>query len=100
MRGDLPAGSRRRRSPPTRKAREEAPKVATRKASEMALEVDQPASVPETLGGSADLTGSNNTRTSQTRDHPGRFLRPLYPLRHPRARHGRGDERHRAAWRI
>ncbi|MEM6386157.1 MAG: transketolase [Pseudomonadota bacterium] len=39
------------------------PKVATRKASEMALEVLNPA-VPETLGGSADLTGSNNTKTS------------------------------------
>jgi len=39
------------------------PKVATRKASEMALEVLNPA-VPETLGGSADLTGSNNTKTA------------------------------------
>ena len=38
------------------------PKVATRRASEMALEVLNPA-VPETLGGSADLTGSNNTKT-------------------------------------
>jgi len=37
-------------------------KVATRKASEMALEVIN-RSCPETLGGSADLTGSNNTRT-------------------------------------
>ncbi len=39
------------------------PKVATRKASEMALEVLNPA-LPETLGGSADLTGSNNTKTT------------------------------------
>ena len=38
------------------------PKVATRKASEMALEVINTA-VPATIGGSADLTGSNNTRT-------------------------------------
>ncbi|QPM89869.1 transketolase [Pseudooceanicola algae] len=38
------------------------PKVATRKASEMALEVINP-HLPETIGGSADLTGSNNTRT-------------------------------------
>jgi transketolase len=36
--------------------------VATRKASEMALEVINPA-IPATIGGSADLTGSNNTRT-------------------------------------
>ena len=40
-------------------------KVATRKASEMALEVINDA-IPFTLGGSADLTGSNNTKTSQT----------------------------------
>ncbi len=36
--------------------------VATRKASEMALDVINPA-IPATVGGSADLTGSNNTRT-------------------------------------
>ena len=39
------------------------PKVATRRASEMTLEVINPI-MPETLGGSADLTGSNNTRTA------------------------------------
>jgi transketolase len=38
------------------------PTVATRKASEMALEVIN-AAVPSTIGGSADLTGSNNTKT-------------------------------------
>jgi transketolase len=36
--------------------------VATRKASEMALEAINSA-IPATIGGSADLTGSNNTRT-------------------------------------
>lgn len=36
-------------------------KVATRKASEMALGVINEA-LPETIGGSADLTGSNNTK--------------------------------------
>ena len=36
--------------------------VATRKASEMVLEAINVA-VPETVGGSADLTGSNNTKT-------------------------------------
>ncbi|MCB2097066.1 MAG: transketolase [Parvularculaceae bacterium] len=40
----------------------EPPKVATRKASEMALEVINSV-VGETIGGSADLTGSNNTKT-------------------------------------
>ncbi|MCB1368171.1 MAG: transketolase [Rhodobacteraceae bacterium] len=48
------------------------PKVATRKSSEMALEVVN-ATVPGMVGGSADLTGSNNTRTSKmttiTRDN-------------------------------
>ena len=39
-----------------------APKVATRKASEMVLEVVN-AVMSETIGGSADLTGSNNTLT-------------------------------------
>jgi transketolase len=38
------------------------PTVATRKASEMALE-EINAAVPWTIGGSADLTGSNNTKT-------------------------------------
>jgi len=42
---------------------EEAPKVATRKASEMVLEVVNPI-MPENIGGSADLTGSNNTLTA------------------------------------
>jgi transketolase len=44
--------------------------VATRKASEMALEAIN-AAVPSTIGGSADLTGSNNTRT--------KALEPLTP---------------------
>jgi transketolase len=38
------------------------PKVATRKASENALAAINPV-MPETIGGSADLTGSNNTLT-------------------------------------
>ncbi len=41
---------------------EDRPKMATRKASEAALAVINPV-VSETIGGSADLTGSNNTRT-------------------------------------
>jgi len=42
---------------------EDKPKVATRKASQMALEIVNGA-VPSMVGGSADLTGSNLTRTS------------------------------------
>jgi transketolase len=53
-------------------------KVATRKASEMALGAIN-ALLPETVGGSADLTGSNNTRTKDQRpltadDYAGRYL--------------------------
>jgi len=40
----------------------ERPAIATRQASQNALAALNPV-VPETLGGSADLTGSNNTRT-------------------------------------
>ncbi len=45
-----------------RQVAESQPKVATRKSSEMVLEVVNPI-MPETVGGSADLTGSNNTLT-------------------------------------
>ncbi|MDF1726414.1 MAG: transketolase [Sulfitobacter sp.] len=41
---------------------ESAPKMATRASSESVLEVVNPL-MPETVGGSADLTGSNNTKT-------------------------------------
>ncbi len=41
------------------------PKVATRKSSEMALGV-LTAAIPELIGGSADLTGSNLTKTAST----------------------------------
>ncbi|MDG1170723.1 MAG: transketolase C-terminal domain-containing protein, partial [Sulfitobacter sp.] len=41
---------------------ETAPKLATRASSEKVLEVVNPI-LPETVGGSADLTGSNNTKT-------------------------------------
>jgi transketolase len=56
-----------------------APKeIATRASSEFALESLVPA-VPEMIGGSADLTGSNNTRTKSMKainasDFSGRFI--------------------------
>ncbi len=46
-----------------KQASEDQPKVATRKASEMTLAALNPL-LTETVGGSADLTGSNNTKTS------------------------------------
>lgn len=54
------------------------PKAATRKSSEMALGPLTEA-FPELLGGSADLTGSNNTKTSFTNplnkeDYSGRYI--------------------------
>jgi transketolase len=54
------------------------PKLATRKSSEMALEV-LTAALPEMLGGSADLTGSNFTKTKSTNildrnDYSGRYV--------------------------
>ena len=51
----------------------ELPKVASRQASKMALEVVNGA-VPSMVGGSADLTGSNLTKTSNMRSiTPGNF---------------------------
>ena len=78
MRGDLPQGFDQAIVDYKKKLAEEKPKVATRKSSEMALEVIN-AVMPETIGGSADLTGSNNTKTSQTGpikpgDYSGRYI--------------------------
>ena len=67
MRGDLPAGFDAAIADYKKKLAADKPKVATRKSSEMALEVIN-GIVPETIGGSADLTGSNNTKTSQTKN--------------------------------
>ena len=67
MRGELPAGFDATIADYKKKLATDKPKVATRKSSEMALEVIN-GFVPETIGGSADLTGSNNTKTSQTKN--------------------------------
>ncbi len=78
MRGDLPANFNDAIVEYKKKLSADKPKVATRKSSEMALEVINGV-VPETIGGSADLTGSNNTKTSQTvavtpENYGGRFV--------------------------
>jgi transketolase len=54
------------------------PAIASRNASQNALEVINPL-LPDTLGGSADLTGSNNTKTKTTNgfsasDYSGRYM--------------------------
>ena len=78
MKGDLPEGFDAVINDYKKQLSADKPKVATRKSSEMALEVINGV-VPETIGGSADLTGSNNTKTSQTTpvkagDFSGRYV--------------------------
>ncbi|EJF78473.1 transketolase [Bartonella sp. DB5-6] len=78
MRGDLLGGFDGAIDAYKQRLSEECPVVATRKASEMALEVINEI-VSETIGGSADLTGSNNTKSSQMKsisaeDFSGRYI--------------------------
>ena len=62
MKGTLPSGFSDAMLDYKKKLSEDPPTLATRKSSEAALEIVN-AAIPETIGGSADLTGSNNTRT-------------------------------------
>ena len=76
MAGDLPAGFSLKDHIAALIA--EPQKVATRKASEMALAALNP-TLPETIGGSADLTGSNNTKAGgigplTAEDYSGRYI--------------------------
>jgi transketolase len=78
MRGDLPARLEETLRAWRRRLAADKPEAATRKSSEMALNVINPA-VPETIGGSADLTGSNNTRSKDMKviapgNFAGRFI--------------------------
>ncbi|MEX2648711.1 MAG: transketolase [Alphaproteobacteria bacterium] len=65
VKGELPSGWRVALDAHMARLLAEPPTVATRKASEMALEALTKA-IPDLVGGSADLTGSNNTKTSTT----------------------------------
>jgi len=61
-----------------RKASEAAPAIATRQSSQNVLETVQPL-MPAMVGGSADLTGSNNTKTKAMQpvtadDYSGRYI--------------------------
>ncbi|WP_337270310.1 transketolase [Oryzifoliimicrobium ureilyticus] len=76
--GDLPTNFDAAIADYKKKLAETKPTVATRKASEDALEVIN-GILPETIGGSADLTPSNNTKTSQMKsitpvDFSGRYM--------------------------
>ena len=78
MSGQLPTGFASAVTEYKKQLVKDLPKVATRKASEMALNIVNEA-LPETIGGSADLTGSNNTKTPQTLpitpdDFSGRYI--------------------------
>jgi transketolase len=79
MKGELPANWNETIEAYKAKLIADKPKVATRKSSQMALEVINKI-LPETIGGSADLTGSNLTNTPETlpftaTDRTGRYMR-------------------------
>ncbi len=79
MAGDVPASVEAGLVALKKKISAEKPAVATRKASELALEVIN-ANWPITIGGSADLTPSNNTKTKDMKDivphdFSGRYIR-------------------------
>ncbi|MFN4354618.1 transketolase [Parvibaculum sp.] len=76
--GDLPGGFAKAIAAYKEKLVADKPKWATRKSSEEALNVIN-AVLPETVGGSADLTGSNNTRSKEQKavtadDFSGSFI--------------------------
>ena len=78
MRGDLPSKLEDAMADYKKALAEDPKTVATRKASEMALTVINEA-IEDTIGGSADLTGSNNTKTPATEsvtpdDFSGRYM--------------------------
>ncbi len=68
--------------------------IATRNASNNAINGLKDG-VPELIGGSADLSGSNLTDIGRRRGLQRRRERPQHPLRRARARHGRHRQRHR-----
>ena len=78
MKGDLPGALNTAVRAVKESLHKEPKEIATRTACEFALESIIPA-VPEMIGGSADLTGSNNTRTKSMKamsasDYSGRFI--------------------------
>ena len=74
LKGDLPAAVGEAIAAFKARVATDKPSWATRKSSQEVLEVVNPV-LPDTVGGSADLTGSNNTRTAGlkpvTRGEPG-----------------------------
>ncbi|MDX2221934.1 MAG: transketolase C-terminal domain-containing protein, partial [Rhodospirillaceae bacterium] len=78
IRRELPSGWQAAIEAVKKKAADEKPKVATRQASQTVLEALAPV-IPELIGGSADLTGSNNTKAAGMKpitaaDYGGRYI--------------------------
>jgi transketolase len=78
LKGDIPPAVGEAISAFKAKIAAEKPSWATRKSSQEALEVINPV-LPDTVGGSADLTGSNNTKTATLKgasraDTAGRYI--------------------------
>ena len=78
QRGDIPAAVGEAIAAFKAKVATEKPAWATRKSSQEVLEVINPV-LPDTIGGSADLTGSNNTKTATLKpltraDASGRYI--------------------------
>jgi transketolase len=76
--GDLPGGFATAISDYKKVLAKNPPHIATRNSSQNALDVIN-AAVPETIGGSADLTGSNNTKSKDMKvlsaaDYAGRYV--------------------------
>ena len=67
LKGDIPAAVGEAIAAFKAKVAAEKPSWATRKSSQEALEVINPV-LPDTVGGSADLTGSNNTKTATLKE--------------------------------
>jgi transketolase len=67
LKGDIPADVGEAIAAFKAKVAAEKPSWATRKSSQEALEVINPI-LPDTVGGSADLTGSNNTKTATQKE--------------------------------
>jgi transketolase len=66
MKGDLPANFAEVLGDLKSSIAKDAPKLATRQSSQLVLDTLVPA-IPELIGGSADLTGSNNTKAKATK---------------------------------
>ncbi len=78
QRGDIPSSVGEAITAFKAKAATDKPSWATRKSSQEVLEVINPV-LPDTIGGSADLTGSNNTKTASLKpltrtDASGRYI--------------------------